>query len=139
MGWLREYTLQVVFVAMQSVVIVYGVLAVATMLKMAGYPEDQNFSREILFIRHAGILFFFIPAAWVWLTIWYEGSDHMFSTVFTVGSGILVSVALFLYLNLMAMKAHRMRDYSFDGHNSVPQTGKVFRNVMQTDEPLKSA
>lgn len=126
MNWLREYTIQVVFVAIQAVVIVYGVLAVSTMLKVAGYPEDSGFSLEIRFVRHAGFLLFFIPGAWVWLTIWYENEGWNYPAAFSILSGAGVAACLFLYLNFMAMNAHRMRDYSNRAESCFPALPESF-------------
>ncbi|MCG8602248.1 MAG: hypothetical protein MI807_19035 [Verrucomicrobiales bacterium] len=94
---MREHTTQVFFIAIQAVVTVCGVLAVSTMPKVAGYPEDSGFSLEIRYVRHSGFLVFFIPGVWVWLTIWYENEGWNYPAAFSILSGAAVAAGLLLY------------------------------------------
>ena len=93
-GYIREYTVQTVFVAIQATIIVYGILVTATLLKGSGYPEYDHFFWFSKFVRHAGIAFFLMPAGWVFLTFWYEQSDRLHPTIFTLATGFGLIVLL---------------------------------------------
>ncbi len=92
--WLREYTIQTVFVALQATVIIYGILITATLMKTNGYPEWQGVFWISKFVRHAGLMFFLVPAGWVWLTIWYDRTDRRYPQIFSVVTGLLVLILL---------------------------------------------
>jgi hypothetical protein len=87
----------VVFVAVQAVVIVHGVISVGVFIKISGYPEFDNFRSGVMFVRHAGFLMLLVPAAWVWLTVWYEGTSQSGPKVLTISTGVLVVLYLVLF------------------------------------------
>ncbi len=101
-SWIRDYTIQTIFVALQSTVIVYGILITATLLKGNGYPEYENFFWFSKFVRHAGFLFLLVPAGWVWLTCWYDQSSRNYPLAFTVATGIGL---LFILYQIFAASA----------------------------------
>lgn len=86
-----------VFVAVQAVVIVHGVISVGVFIKISGYPEFDNFRSGVMFVRHAGFLMLLVPAAWVWLTVWYEGTSQSGPKVLTISTGVLVVLYLVLF------------------------------------------
>lgn len=90
------------FVAIQATIIVYGILVTGTLLKGAGYPEIDNFFWFSKIVRHAGLLFFVIPAGWVWLTYYYDQSDRLHPTIFTLGTGVAVIVLLWWLFSVSA-------------------------------------
>src|SRR6056297_3436310 len=106
-SWIRDYTLQTVFVALQATVIVYGILITATLLKGNGYPEYDNFFWFSKFVRHAGFLFLVVPAGWVWLTYWYDQSDRIYPLAFTVASGIGFLIILYMIFASSASGTYR--------------------------------
>lgn len=108
-GLIRDYTKQTVFVAIQTTVIVYGILTVATLLKGNGYPEYDHFSWLAKFVRHGGVTLFVIPAAWVWLTIWYDRSDRNYSEVFAIGTGVLTVFLLWCFFASAAKDSARRK------------------------------
>ena len=101
-GFIRDNTVQTVFVAIQATIITYGIIVTATLLKGAGYPETENFFWFSKFVRHAGLLFFLIPAGWVWLTFYYDQSDRLHPTLFTVGTGFAVVALLWWMFSVSA-------------------------------------
>lgn len=85
------------FVAVHSVVIVHGVISFGVFMKVSGYPEFDNFRSEVIFVWHAGFLILLVPAAWVWLTVWYEGTSQSGLKVLTISTGVLVVLYLVLF------------------------------------------
>jgi|GEM_PF-885501 len=127
-SWIRDYTIQTVFVALQATIIIYGILATATLLKGNGYPEYDTFSSLSKFVRHAGIVLFLVPAAWVWLTYWYEQSDRNYPTAFTVATGIAVIVLLsFMFSRSIAGTARKtfIHDMSASCYVPISQPNKT--------------
>lgn len=105
---IRDYTLQTVFVTLQATVIVYGIATTATCLKASGYPEDDRFGFLPLFVRHAGLLFFLIPALWAWGTVVYDRSSRRFPTEFTLATGVLVIFLLWWLFSKSAAGSIRL-------------------------------
>jgi hypothetical protein len=87
----------VVFVPIQGVVIVHGVISVGVFMKISGYPEFDKSRSGVMFMRHAGFLILLVPAAWVWLTVWYEGTSQSGPKVPTISTGVLVVLYLVLF------------------------------------------
>lgn len=85
------------FVAVDSVVIVYGVISFCVFMRVSGHPEFDNFRSEVILVRHAGFLILLVPAAWVWLTVWYEGTSQSGPKVLTISTGVLVVLYLVLF------------------------------------------
>ena len=106
-GFIRDNTTQTVFVAIHATIIVYGILVTATLLKGNGYPEYDNFFWFSKFVRHAGLLFFVIPAGWVLLTYWYDQSDRLHPTIFTVGTGFALILLLWWLFSVSASGTYR--------------------------------
>jgi hypothetical protein len=63
------------FVAVHSVVIVHGVISFGVLMKVR----------------------LLVPAAWVWLTVWYEGTSQSGPKVLTISTGVLVVLYLVLF------------------------------------------
>jgi len=107
-SFFRDYTVQSIFVALQSTVIVYGVLITSLLLKMHGYPDEwDNFAWYLMFVRHAGVILFLIPAGWVWLTIWYDRSDRRHPLFFTISTGLAVLLLLHQFFSFCAVRTYR--------------------------------
>lgn len=106
-GYIREHTVQTVFVAIHATIIVYGILVTATLLKGSGYPEYDHFFWFSKFVRHAGIAFFLLPAGWVFLTFWYEQSDRLHPTIFTLATGFGLIVLLWWLFSVSAAGTYR--------------------------------
>jgi hypothetical protein len=85
------------FVAVDSVVIVYGVISFGVFMRVSGYPEFDNFRSEVILVRHAGFLILLVPAAWVWLTVCYESTSQSGPKVLTISTGVLVVLYLVLF------------------------------------------
>lgn len=85
------------FVAVHSVVIVHGVISFGVLMKVSGYPEFDNFRSEVIFVKHAGFLILLVPAALVWLTVWYEVTSQSGPKVLTISTGVLVVLYLVLF------------------------------------------
>ena len=95
MDTLKEYATQSILGAMQSVVVLYGLLVNATMMKTIGFPEYSMISRF-------GFVWLFAPIVWVVATIYLERTDHGFSKRFTLLTGVAVLVLLVWYFSLRA-------------------------------------
>lgn len=106
-GFVRDHTVQTVFVAIQATIIIYGILVTGTLLKGNGYPEYDHFFWFSKFVRHAGLLFFLAPAAWVWLTIWYDESNRLHSTTFTIATGFGMIAILWWLFSISAAGTDR--------------------------------
>lgn len=90
----REYAMQSIFVAAHSVVIVAGSMMTAVALRTRGYPDkDRDWPMLPVFVREWGLVFIFIPAAWVLLTIWLERHRDL-GKRWTILSGILLLAVL---------------------------------------------
>lgn len=85
------------FVAVDSVVIVYGVISFGVFMRVSGNPEFDNFRSEVILVRHAGFLILLVPAAWVWLTVCYESTSQSGPKVLTISTGVLVVLYLVLF------------------------------------------
>ena len=104
----REYTPQVVFITIHSVIIAYSILITATILKGNGYPEADYFVGPFArFVRHFGLFLIFIPALWAALTIWLDREGWLYSGIFTLVSGLLVMFFLFQLAGCSAAQAER--------------------------------
>jgi len=104
MNRLSEYSSQTVIAAMQTVVVVGGTLATATMLKIAGYPESEKmWPQASVFARDSGFLFLLVPVLWVLASVTFERRyPDWFSKRWTVASGFIVLLALMLYFTKTA-------------------------------------
>ena len=100
MSTYREFAIQGILAAMQSVLIVCGCMMTVAMLKAMGYPERfTELPVKMLFIRNWGFLMILNPLAWVIVTIWLERNQAAwFSKRWTVGTGIAVFLCLGWYL-----------------------------------------
>jgi len=100
MNTYREFKIQGILAAMQSVLIVGGCMMTGTMLKAMGYPERfTELPIQMLFIRNWGFLMILVPLAWVIATIWLERNQAAwFTKRWTVGTGIAVLFCLGWYL-----------------------------------------
>jgi hypothetical protein len=85
------------FVAVDSVVIVYGVVSFGVFMRVSGYREFDNFRSEVILVRHAGFLILLVRAAWVWLTVCYESTSQSGPKVLTISTGVLVVLYLVLF------------------------------------------
>jgi len=100
MNRIGEYKTQSVLAAMQALVIVYGILSTAAILKASGYPDGVNEWRPFsVFVRQYGLVFMIVPALWVWTTIQLEIRAANFSRAGSLVSGVLVLIIL-LYVFL---------------------------------------
>ncbi|MEC5125932.1 hypothetical protein VSU19_04185 [Verrucomicrobiales bacterium BCK34] len=106
-SWIRDYTVQSIFVAIQATIIIYGIMVTGTLLKVNGYPEFDQFAWYSLFVRHAGFLILIIPGFWVWLTIWYDLSNRISPEAFTIVTGIVLMFLLYQFFSLSAAGADR--------------------------------
>ncbi len=89
----RDYAMQSIFAAAQSVVIVAGALLTAATPRMRGGPWLA------VLVRDWGFLLLLIPAAWVLITLWLERHrSDWFTKRWTILSGILVLAALVLLM-----------------------------------------
>lgn len=94
MTLLREHSTHTTIAAVQTVVVLYGFLTTATVMKAGGYPDAGLWSGLPLFVRHAGVGFLLIPAIWVWATLQLEQGPGRFSRRWKVVSGLMVIGAL---------------------------------------------
>lgn len=100
MDTLREYALQSILGLMQSVVVLYGILATATMMKVYGYPDAPMMWRDdSLFVRRFGLVLFAVPILWVSATIFMERYDLTFSKRYTLITGVALLVWLVFYFS----------------------------------------
>ena len=92
----REYAMQSIFAAAQSVVIVAGSMFTATVLKVRGFPEARSeWPMLAVFVREWGFTLMLIPAAWVLGTIWLERHRaDWFTKRWTILSGVILVAAL---------------------------------------------
>ena len=101
MDYLREYKIQSVLGLMQTVLILYAVLATATLMKAMGYPDDDimvQWKSMALLVRKAGLMLMLLPIAWTCITIQLENGSSRFSKSWTLASGLFLLVVLYLVL-----------------------------------------
>ena len=100
---LREYKVQSVLGLMQTVVIIYGILATATIMKVYGYPDAAVMWQDgSLFVRRFGLVLLALPILWVSATIYWEQFDQIFSKACTLITGIALLVALVMLFSQTA-------------------------------------
>ena len=104
---IAQHRVQSVIAAFQCTTIVFGTIAVATMLKAAGYPDSRDTWPQMpVFIRDWGLIFLFIPLGWVVFTIWLEHKkEYECSRVFVMISGLIVLGLLFFFFLGQAARA----------------------------------
>lgn len=102
----REYAMQSIFAAAQSVVIVAGSMMTAVALKIRGYPDgDRAWPALPVFIREWGLVLILLPAAWVLSTIWLERHRDEFTKRWTILSGLFLLAALACLMALAFARA----------------------------------
>ena len=103
MDTLREYATQSILGAMQAVVVLYGILATATMMKVHGYQDAAVIWQDgSLFVRRFGLVLFAIPILWVSTTIYMEKYDPVFSKSYTLITGMSILAMLVFHLGQTA-------------------------------------
>lgn len=92
----QEYRIQSVFVALHATLIVGGWLATATMMRAAGYPDENLVWRPLsLFVRNWGFVLILLPGIWAAGSIWLENHRaELFSKRWTIVSGVALFAAL---------------------------------------------
>jgi hypothetical protein len=104
---IREHKLQVVFVAIQATVVVYGVLWTAVILKANGYSEFPEFYPWLpRLVRHKGLIFLAVPALWCWWTVRYEEVGRKYANLVTFFSGFVILFLLWLVFSASAAEAN---------------------------------
>ena len=88
----REYRIQSVFVAVHATLIVGGWMATATMMRIAGYPDEGLVWRPLsLLVRNWGFLLILLPGIWAVGSIWLETHPaDMFSKRWTIVTGVVL-------------------------------------------------
>ena len=90
----REYAMQSIFAAAQSLVILTGSIFTATVLK-SGHGARSAGPWLPVFVRDWGFVLMLIPATWVFLTLWLERHrSDWFTKRWTVLSGVLLLAVL---------------------------------------------
>jgi hypothetical protein len=93
----RDYAMQSIFAAAQSVAIVAGSLLTAATPRMRGSGSGGPWLA--VFVRDWGFLLLLIPAAWVFVTLWLERHrSDWFTKRWTILSGVLLLAALVLLM-----------------------------------------
>lgn len=104
---IAEHRIQSVIAAFQCVTVISGSIAVASMLKAAGYPHARDSWPDLpVFIRDWGLMLLCVPLAWAFLTIWLERrDDYECPKAFVVISGLLLLAFLFCFFLIASAKA----------------------------------
>ena len=96
----RDYAMQSIFAAAQSLVIVAGAMLTAATPRMRAAGGDGPWLP--VFVRDWGFLLLLIPAVWVFVTLWLERHrSDWFTKRWTILSGVLV-LALLIALMIHA-------------------------------------
>lgn len=96
--WAQEHSLQTQLAALQSVVILLGIIATGLMLKAQGYPESGlRLTGDVWLVRHWGLALLLVPGIWTFTTIWLEERPN---NRFTKGWSMVTGLAILAFLAL---------------------------------------
>lgn len=93
---LREHSIQSVFAALDSMLIIGGSLMTAALMKARGFPDPNQFWHPFaLFVRGWGFLLILIPGIWVVWSVWSESNPRFdFTRRWTIVTGLIVFAGL---------------------------------------------